>query len=164
MVKSENLKNRRIKMNSDNRIVQQAKSINMASHQNTVATDKKALLSTLWIFVLLNIIFRDIHEFFRPGLLKEMMAGVVNGNKVTEEVMLIGAIMVEIPILMVLLSRILNYRINRWVNIIIGAITIALVIGMGQKDLDDLFFTTVEVIALSVIIWLAGKWRKYFEH
>jgi hypothetical protein len=136
----------------------------MASHQNTVATDKKALLSTLWIFVLLNIIFRDIHEFFRPGLLKEMMAGVVNGNKVTEEVMLIGAIMVEIPILMVLLSRILNYRINRWVNIIIGAITIALVIGMGQKDLDDLFFTTVEVIALSVIIWLAGKWRKYFEH
>lgn len=151
-------------MNSDNRIVQQAKSINMASHQNTVATDKKALLSTLWIFVLLNIIFRDIHEFFRPGLLKEMMAGVVNGNKVTEEVMLIGAIMVEIPILMVLLSRILNYRINRWVNIIIGAITIALVIGMGQKDLDDLFFTTVEVIALSVIIWLAGKWRKYFEH
>ncbi len=65
---------------------------------------------------------------------------------------------------MVLLSRILDYRINRWANIIIGAITIALVIGMGQKDLDDLFFATVEVIALSVIIWLAWKWREYIEH
>ena len=68
--------------------------------------------------------------------------------------------MVEIPILMVLLSRILNYRINRWANIIIGAVTIALVIGMVQKDLDDIFFATFEVIALSAIIWLAGKWRR----
>ena len=147
-------------MNSDNRIIQQAKSINMASHQNTIATDKKALLSTLWIFVLFNLIFRDIHEFFRAGLLEEIITGVVNGTQVTEQVMLIGAVMVEIPILMVLLSRVLNYRINRWANIIIGAITIALVIAMGQKDLDDLFFATVEVIALSVIIWVAWKWRK----
>ncbi len=176
-------------MNSDSKIIQKDRSIDLISHQNTVATDKKALLSTLWIFVLLNIIFRDIHEFFRAGLLEEMITGVVNGNKVTEEVMLIGAIMVEIPMLMVLLSRILDYRINRWANIIIGAITIALVIVMGQKDLDDRFlmrvplrlrsiceavsvidagshrfFATVEVISLSIIIWLAGKWREYVEH
>ncbi len=151
-------------MNSDSKIIQNDRSIDMVSHQNAVTTDKKALLSTLWIFVLLNMIFRDIHEFFRLGLLEEIMTGVVNGNQVTEQVMLIGGIMVEIPILMVLLSRILDYRINRWANIIIGAMTIALVIGMGQKDLDDLFFATVEVISLSVIVWLAWKWREYVEH
>ena len=65
---------------------------------------------------------------------------------------------------MVLLSRILDYRINRWANIIIAAITIALVIGMGQKDLDDMFFATIEVISLSVIVWLAWNWREYIEH
>ena len=143
-------------MNLDSKILRQDRDVDLISSNNRVEIDKKALLSTLWIFVLLNIIFRDIHEFFRAGLLEEMMTGVVNGNQVTEQVMLIGAFMVEIPILMVLLSRILNYRINRWVNIIIGALTIALVIGMGQKDLDDIFFGTVEVIALSAIIWLAA--------
>ena len=147
-------------MNPDSTILRQDRDLELISSNNRVEIDQKALLSTLWIFVLLNMIFRDIHEFFRPGLLGEMMTGIVNGNQVTEQVMLIGAFMVEIPILMVLLSRILNYRINRWANIIIGAVTIALVIGMGQKDLDDIFFATVEVIALSAIIWLAGKWRR----
>ncbi len=147
-------------MNPDSTILRQDRDLELISSNNRVEIDQKALLSTLWIFVLLNMIFRDIHEFFRPGLLEEMMTGIVNGNQVTEQVMLIGAFMVEIPILMVLLSRILNYRINRWANIIIGAVTIALVIGMGQKDLDDIFFATVEVIALSAIIWLAAKWRE----
>ena len=147
-------------MNPDSKIFRQDRNIDLISSNNNVEIDKRALLSTLWIFVLLNMIFRDIHEFFRLGLLEEMMTGIVNGNQVTEQVMLIGAFMVEIPILMVLLSRILNYRINRWANIIIGAVTIALVIGMGQKDLDDIFFATVEVIALSAIIWVAVKWRE----
>ena len=143
-------------MNPDSKILRQDRNIDLISSNNRVEIDKKALLSTLWIFVLFNIIFRDIHEFFRMGMLEE----IITGTPVTEQVMLIGAFMVEIPILMVLLSRILNYRINRWANIIIGAVTIALVIGMGQKDLDDIFFATVEVIALSAIIWLAVKWRR----
>ena len=151
-------------MNPDSKIFRQDRDMDLLSSNNNVEIDKRALLSTLWIFVLLNMIFRDIHEFFRLGLLEEMMTGIVNGNQVTEQVMLIGAFMVEIPILMVLLSRILNYKINRWANIIIGAVTIALVIGMGQKDLDDIFFATVEVMALSAIIWLAVKWRKYIKH
>ncbi|MDJ0681893.1 MAG: DUF6326 family protein [Xenococcaceae cyanobacterium MO_167.B52] len=151
-------------MNLDSKILRQDRNIALISSNNRVEIDKKPLLSTLWIFVLLNIILRDIHEFFRLGLLEEMMTGVVNGNQVTEQVMLIGAFMVEIPILMVLLSRILNYRINRWTNITIGAVTIALVIGMGQKDLDDIFFATVEVIALSAIIWLAAKWQEAIKN
>ncbi|RMF21948.1 MAG: hypothetical protein D6756_11485 [Cyanobacteria bacterium J083] len=131
----------------------------MISSNNRVEIDQKALLSTLWIFVLLNIIFRDLHEFFREGMIEE----IVSGTPVSEQVMLMGGIMMEIPILMVLLSRILNYRINRWANIIIGAVIIALIIGVGQKDLDDIFFATIEtieVIALSAIIWLAVKWRE----
>ncbi len=143
-------------MNLDSKIFRQDRNIDPISSNNRVEIDKKALLSTLWIFVLLNVIFRDLHEFFRAGMLEE----IVNGTPVSEQMMLIGGVMVEIPILMVLLSRILNYRINRWANIIIGAVIIALVIGVGSKDLDDIFFATIEVIALSAIIWLAVKWRE----
>ena len=147
-------------MNPDHKIFKQERNIDLISHTNLVDTNKKALLSTLWIFVLLNIIFRDLHEFFRTGMIEE----IISGTPVNEQMMLIGGIMVEIPILMVLISRILNYRINRWANIIIGAVVIALIIGVGHKDLDDMFFATVEIIALSAIIWLAAKWREVIQH
>lgn len=147
-------------MNLDSKILRQDRNIDLSSSNNKVEIDKKALLSTLWIFVLLNVIFRDLHEFFRAGMIEE----IITGTPVSEQMMLIGGIMMEIPILMVLLSRILDYGINRWANIIIGAVIIALVISMGQKDLDDLFFASVEVIALSAIIWLAVKWREVIKH
>ncbi len=132
----------------------------MISNQKTVGMDIKALLSTLWIIVLFNIIFRDFHDLFRPGLLQEMMTGIVNGTQVTDEMLLVGGIMMEIPISMVLLSRVLQYKLNRWANIIVGAISTAFVINTGAKDLDDIFFATIEVVSLSLIIWYAWKWRK----
>ena len=132
----------------------------MISHHKTIGMDIKTLLSTLWIFVLFNMIFRDLHEFGRPGFLEEIMTGIVNGVQITEELMLLGGIMAEVPISMVLLSRVLKYRVNRWANIIAGATTIAFVINNGVKDLDDIFFTAIEVVALILIVWCAGKWKK----
>ena len=49
----------------------------MISHHKTIGMDIKALLSTLWIFVLFNMVFRDLHEFGRPGFLEEIMTGSV---------------------------------------------------------------------------------------
>ncbi|NER79112.1 MAG: hypothetical protein F6K42_05935 [Leptolyngbya sp. SIO1D8] len=120
--------------------------------------DMKAKLSTVWIFVLLNIIFRDIHEMLKPGFIEEVMTGIINGNQLTEGLFLIGGIMIEVPIAMVLLSRVLKYGINRWVNIIAGATTIAFIINTGVTDLDDTFFAIIEVMALSLLIWQAWKW------
>ncbi|NES99308.1 MAG: hypothetical protein F6K62_23710 [Sphaerospermopsis sp. SIO1G2] len=60
---------------------------------------------------------------------------------------------------MVLLSRILKYRINRWLNISIGVITIAFTVSKNIQDLDDIFFMIIEVLALSFIVWYAWKWR-----
>ena len=121
--------------------------------------DMKTKLSTLWIFVLLNVIFRDIHELFRPGFLEEIMTGTVKGVQLTEELLLQGGIMLEILIVMVILSRLLEYGVNRWANIIVGAIAIVYIIANGVNDLDDIFFATIEVVALLLIIWYAWKWR-----
>ena len=130
----------------------------MNTNEKLITMDMKAKLSTLWIFVLLNVIFRDIHELFRPGFLEEMMTGTVNGVQMTEGVLLLGGIMAEIPIAMVLLSRVLKYRVNRWANIIAGAITIAFIMANRPKDLDDMWFLAIGVVALSLIIWYAWKW------
>ncbi len=125
--------------------------------------DRKALLSTLWIFVLFNIIFRDLHEFISPGFLEEAITGYVDGMQITERLVFIGAIIVEIPIAMVLLSRVLKYRVNRWVNIIAAAITIVVVFSSVPTVPADIFFDAIEVVALSLIIWYAWKWPKQDE-
>jgi Family of unknown function (DUF6326) len=130
----------------------------MDTNKKMTAMDRKAMLSTVWIFVLLNTLFRDIHELFRPGMLEQMMTGTVNGVQVTEVFLLLSAIVVGIPIAMVLLSRVLTYRVNRWANIIAGILTIAVVLANGVRDLDDMFFATIGVVALALIIWYAWKW------
>jgi hypothetical protein len=46
------------------------------------------------------------------------------------------------------------------VNIIAGAITIVFVVGGGSPILHYIFFATVEVVCLLLIIWYAFKWPK----
>ena len=118
----------------------------------------QALLSTLWVFILLNMVFRDLHQFGHPGFLEEMMSGVVNGVKITEELMLIGGFLAEIPIMMVLLSRILSNRYNRWANLIASLITmLVLLSSLPSADMDDVFFLIIEVVAFLWIMRIA--WR-----
>src|SRR5215216_2702946 len=64
--------------------------ITMSTNKNTTGIDMKALLSTIWIFVLFNIAFRDIHEILRPGFLEEVMTGTINGVQMTEGFLLLG--------------------------------------------------------------------------
>lgn len=119
----------------------------------------KAKLSTLWIFFLFNLIFRDIHEFVEPGFIEEIMTGTSNGNPITEQMLLLGGVMIEVPIAMVLLSRLLPYGANRWANIIVAVLYGALIIFFGTTDLDDTFHLIMEIAALSFVIWSAWRWR-----
>ena len=128
---------------------------------NTV--DRRAVLSTLWIFTLFNFLFRDIHELGRPGYLAEIMTGTVNGVLITDELLLLAGIALEIIILMVILARVLPYRVNRWANIIVGVFTIVTIVANGQNDLDDFFFAGVEIITSLIIIWYAWTWRRQEE-
>jgi hypothetical protein len=123
-------------------------------------TRTQTLLSTLWIFVILNIFARDIHELGRPGMLEQVMSGVVDGVIVTEGLMLLGGIMFEVFIVMVVLSHVLKYKINRCVNMIMGMIAIAIVVMTNlSPDLGNIFFMIVEIIALVAIIGIAWRWK-----
>jgi glucan phosphoethanolaminetransferase (alkaline phosphatase superfamily) len=74
----------------------------------TVMKDKKVILSTLWIFALLNYIYADIFNlFFNP----EAQSGTM-----TQGAVFAFAILMETAIAMVLLSRVLKYGVNRWAN------------------------------------------------
>ena len=131
----------------------------MNSEKKTDKTDLKVLLSTLWIVVMFNMGFADILGLFEPGILKQIMTGSVDDIHFTSGLMLVMAIMLEIPIAMILLSRVLKFKANRWVNIIAGVITIVFIIGGGSTTLSYMFFATIEVVCILFIIWYAWKWH-----
>jgi len=122
--------------------------------------DRKVVISSLWIVVMLNMIFADILSLMIPGALTELMTGTVEGVTLSAELMLIAAFILEIPIMMVLLSRLLKYKPNRILNIVASLITIVFVIGGGSLDLHYIFLAAVEVICMIAIIIIALKWRE----
>ena len=123
--------------------------------------DRKVILSTLWIFVTLNYLYCDVIGLMDSELLKQYITAIVNGLELNETFLLAGAIMIEIPIAMVLLSRILNYQANRWANIIAGFIkTFIMILTMfvGTPTSYYLFFGIIEIATTSFIVWYAWKW------
>ena len=115
-------------------------------------------ISTLWIVVLFNMVFADILGFMYPGVLAEIMTGTVEGVTVTPAFLLLAAVLIEIAIVMIYLTRVLPRKINRVLNLGAAFITAAFVIGGGTVKAHYIFFASVEVATLIYIAYLAWKW------
>ena len=128
----------------------------------------KSRLSTLWIFVLLNYIYADIYTLtFNPVLRKEqtqqLLSGYIGTIQITEGFVLVTAILMETAIAMVLLSRVLNYRANRWANIIVGALQTAFLSWSLLGETPTIFyafFASIEIACLLFIVWYAWTWKE----
>ncbi|MDR3799747.1 MAG: DUF6326 family protein [Terracidiphilus sp.] len=127
----------------------------MNPDKQTPGMDTEAKLSTLWIFVLFNMVYADILSLMDPA---SPIRSVMQGASLPPGGLLAGAILMETPIAMVLLSRVLQRKANRWANIIVAAINMVAVIAGEQARPYYVFFATIEVICMSVIVWLAWKW------
>ena len=125
--------------------------------------DMKSKLSTLWIFVALNYLYCDIVSLMDPELLPLYLRGNVNGLELTPGFLLGAGILVEIFIAMVLLSRVLRYRTNRWANIAAGTIMTAVqsaTLFVGVPAPYYLFFSVIEIATTVLIVWFAWNWRE----
>jgi hypothetical protein len=121
--------------------------------------DTKVLLSTLWIVVMINMLKADILSLFIPGMTDELAMTSVSTGASIPQLMLFGAIMGQLGIAMIILSRVLKYGINRWVNIIVGIVTIAYIWGGMTSYSHYIFIASVETLCLLLIIGFAWKWR-----
>ena len=126
----------------------------MNADGQTTGIDIKVKLSILWIFVLFNMIYADIISLMDAG---SPIRRVMGGAPMPPGGLLAGAVLMETSIAMVLLSRLLKRKANRWANIIVGVINIVAVIAGGQHPYYILF-ATIEVVCMSLIVWYAWKW------
>ena len=122
----------------------------------------KEKLSLLWIFVTLNYLYCDVLGLMDASLIKELLTGKVGEMEMTAGFLLGASIMMEIPIVMVILSRFLKYKINRWLNIITGVVMAVIQIASLFIDIPTpsyIFFSAIEIITLVFIIRSAWKWK-----
>jgi len=128
--------------------------------------DTKERLSLLWIFALLNYLYADVVALFA-------IVGSPNPAEdtphLTQWALMGSAVLMEIPIAMILASRLLPFRTNRLANIIAGCILTLVngfltfvppLAGWGKPPAfpEYLFFATIETVATSFIIWQAWTW------
>jgi hypothetical protein len=108
-------------------------------------------LSTLWIVVMFNMVFADILTFITPGKLQELWAGQA-GVTITPGLLLGFALLIEIPIAMIFASRILKPGANRWANTAAAVVTTAFIVGGGSLSLHYVFFATVQIACMALIV------------
>jgi uncharacterized membrane protein len=121
--------------------------------------DRRVILSTLWIFAVLNYIYAAIFGLsFNPILQPDAAVAITQGSA------LAFAVLMETAIAMVLVARVLKYGVNRLANIAVGLIHTALVswsLSVTTPTLFYAFFATIEIACTLFIIWFAWTWRRF---
>jgi hypothetical protein len=120
----------------------------------------KIKLSGLWASLMLIYIYADLFTFFRKEHLDDILAGELAGIEITEIILLGFMVLMTIPGLMVFLSLVLEAKINRWTNLIIGILQLVLVFPsvIGDANLYFRFASSVETVLLLLILWYAWTW------
>jgi hypothetical protein len=120
------------------------------------------LLSTLWIFLTLNYIFCDVFTLMYGPELQQLLNGTIGGIEITQEFLLSFALILELPMLMIIISKFVKYRINRILNIIIAVLMFVVQsasLFAGDNTLHYIFFSAVEILTTVIIFIIAIKWR-----
>ncbi len=121
----------------------------------------KSKLSILWIFAMLNWIYCDVIGFMEADSLKGYLAGNLNGIQISPAFLLGAGVLMEIPMVMILLTRFLPYRANRWANIVAGIAMTAVQVGslfISAPALFYIFFSVIEIATTAAIVWYAWTW------
>jgi hypothetical protein len=115
-------------------------------------------LSALWISLMLTYLLGDVLRIFSG----DFVAGEMAGMQASQGLYLAASVILLIPIVMLLLSLTLSYRVNRWANI--GAAIVLFlfnVVGLPTyPSLYDKFLIVVGLIFNLLTIWYAWRWRE----
>lgn len=136
----------------------------MDSHaQMTGLKDMRTRLSTLWIFAVLNYLYADVMTLLDPEGLEIILSGSVGSVEISQGLLFAAALLMETAIVMVLLSRLLRYRANRILNLIIGTVhTLAVALSMfieGPPAPYYILFGSIEIATTVLIVVFAARWK-----
>lgn len=140
----------------------------MKAQTNEQPLSKPALLSTLWIFLSLNYIFCDVLSNMEAEIIRSLMEGNIAGIPMNQGFLLAAGISLELPFLMVVLSRVLPMKPNRIANMVVAVLMVIYQLGSFTVGTDPtlhyIFFSIVEVVINLLIFYLALRWKNEYAY
>lgn len=126
-----------------------------------VAVHPKIKLAALWASVMSCYIYADYFDLFMPGALAKMNQGMTPIGPATDTLMIGISLMLALPSLMIFLSVALPARVNRILNITMGAVYSAIiaVTNLGGPAFM-IFYGAVEIALTLLVIYYAWTWPR----
>jgi hypothetical protein len=120
--------------------------------------DVRIKLSALWVALMLTYLLGDVLRIFAG----DFVAGEMGGMQIGQEIYLVAAIVLVLPVFMVFLSLTLPNKANRWTNIILAIFFFVFnLAGLPTyPSAYDKFLIIVGLVFNGLTVLYAWKWRK----
>jgi hypothetical protein len=118
--------------------------------------DVQIILSALWVSLMLTYLLGDVIRIFSG----DHVPGEMAGQKATQGMWMVAAIIMLIPIVMVFLSVTLPFPVNGWLNII-SAVFLFLFNLSGLRTYPSYYDKFLIIVGLAfnvLIVWYAWNW------
>ena len=126
----------------------------------------QAKLAAAWTSFMFLYVYVDILAFYKPGVVDDILVGVVWEFDITQTWAITALTLLAIPIFMVVLSMTLPARANRITNLIVASVQVpfAAFNAVGQMGEPWMYFyvlgVALEVIVLALILRSASTWPR----
>ena len=115
----------------------------------------KIKLAAFWVAAMLIYLLGDVLRMFSG----DMKPGEIDGVPATQGMWLGIAVIMLTPIVMVVLSVMLNYPVNRWVNITVTIVWVLFnITGLPYASAFDNFLIAVSFVVNALTLWTAWNW------
>lgn len=122
-------------------------------------------LAAAWASFMFLYIYVDYFGLYKPGVLEDILAGVVFEFVVSPALLTVFLVLVSVPALMVALSAALPARANRLVNLVVAALYIPITVfnAVGESWEWAPFYALsigLELLLLAYILRTAVTWPR----
>lgn len=119
-------------------------------------------LSALWAAVMFCYIYGDYFDLYVPGKLQGMLGGDGPFGPVSQASLTAASALLALPGLMVFLSLALPAAFIRWLNIVVAAsFIVVMLMTMPGAWTFYIFFGVVEIVLKGLIVWTAWRWPRH---
>jgi len=122
----------------------------------------RAKLAAAWTSFMFLYIYVDYLHLYKPGIIDDILAGVVFEFDISQTFVVIALTSVAIPTFMILLSMTLPARVNRAVNLVVATLLIPYsafnVLGAGSWTYFYGLGIGLELLLLAFILRSAWTW------
>jgi energy-converting hydrogenase Eha subunit E len=126
-----------------------------------ILEDWKIKISVLWLLSEIAFLGTMVLGSLEPNALQQFLnTGEIGGMKITPELLILYAILVLLGLVMAFLTLTLKDSINRWVNIIVGTVGVALsIVGLSGSlaYAYSILMWVSKVVIDALIVWYAWK-------